>query len=703
MDHAYTQFRIAYKPLLRPPFGKSDHSSILLVPAYKHRLKTSPPITRTCRCWSDESDAILQDCFDSMTEFAENSGDVNEIAEGALGLIGKVIEEVVPTKTVRVYPNRKPWINFDVNTALTIRKTAFKTGDTTEIKDARYNLRKVIKAAKRDYGKKIEAQLSSNDPRRMWKGLHTITDFKETSSCTADTSVSLPDELNSFYARFEVSQTSLLERTYSEDADNTASALVITEEDVRVVFKRINIRKAAGSDGLPGRVFKVCADQLAGVFTNIFNLSLSTGIVPACFKSSVIIPVQKKSKVTYPNDWRPVALTPIVSKCFEKLIKVLICRMLPPALDPHQFAYRKNKSTDDAIATALHLALAHLDKRNTYVRMLFVDYSSAFNTIVPSRLDRKLRDLGIDPSLCNWILDFLTDRKQVVKMGPKISAPLTISTGAPQGCVLSPLLYSLYTHDCVATHGSNTVIKFADDTTVMGLITDGDETAYRSEVDCLAQNSQDNNLILNTDKTKELVVDFRKKRQIQHPISINGSAVERVHSIKFLGVHITRDLTWEEHTNQVVKKAQRRLFHLRRLKKFGVGPKILGAFFRGTTESILTGCITAWYGNCTAQSRKMLQRVVRTAERISGCELPSIQETYKARCVRKALRIIGDPSHPNQKLFELLPSGRRYQSLRAKTQRMTSSFFPQAVRLLEKHTTPQPSTRTPQQQTVVTF
>ena len=72
-----------------------------------------------------------------------------------------------------------------------------------------------------------------------------------------------------------------------------------------------------------------------------------------------------------------------------------------------------------------------------------------------------------------------------------------------------------------------------------------------------------NNLILNTNKTKELVVDFRRRRQIQHPFSINGSAVERVHSTNFLGVHITRDLTWEEHTNQVVKKAQRRLFHLR--------------------------------------------------------------------------------------------------------------------------------------------
>ena len=102
----------------------------------------------------------------------------------------------------------------------------------------------MIKAPKRDYGKKIESQLSSNDQRRMWKGLHTVTNFRETPSCTADYSDSLPDKLNSFYARFEVSHTSLLERTYS--ADDTASALIITEEDERVVFKRINIRKAAG-------------------------------------------------------------------------------------------------------------------------------------------------------------------------------------------------------------------------------------------------------------------------------------------------------------------------------------------------------------------------------------------------------------------------------------------------------------------------
>ncbi len=182
------------------------------------------------------------------------------------------------------------------------------------------------------------------------------------------------------------------------------------------------------------------------------------------------------------NDWRPVALTPILSKCFEKLVRDYICSVLPASLDPLQFAYRSNRSTDDAIAFTLHTALSHLENKNTYVRMLFVDYSSAFNTIVPATLVAKLQTLGLNRSLCNWILDFLTGRSQVVRMGNNTSSPLILNTGAPQGCVLSPLLYSLYTHDCTATHSSNVIVKFADDTTVIGLITDNDEMAYREEV-----------------------------------------------------------------------------------------------------------------------------------------------------------------------------------------------------------------------------
>ena len=132
-------------------------------------------------------------------------------------------------------------------------------------------------------------------------------------------------------------------------------------------------------------------------------------------------------------------------------------------LDPLQFAYRLNRSTDDAVT--LHTALSNLDKRNTYVRMPFIDYRSDFNTIVPSKLITKLRNLGLDTSLCNWILDFQTGHPQVVRVGSNTSATLILNTRAPQGGMLSLLLYSLFTHDCMASHDSNTIITFSDDTT----------------------------------------------------------------------------------------------------------------------------------------------------------------------------------------------------------------------------------------------
>jgi hypothetical protein len=107
----------------------------------------------------------------------------------------------------------------------------------------------------------------------------------------------------------------------------------------------------------------------------------------------------------------------------------------------------------------------------------------------------------------------------VVRVGNNTSTTLTLNMGSPQHCVLCPLLYSLFNHDCVAAHDSDTIITFADDTTVVGLITD-DETDYREEVRHLALWCQDN-LSLNVSKTKELIVDYRKQRAEHAPIHID--------------------------------------------------------------------------------------------------------------------------------------------------------------------------------------
>ncbi len=151
-------------------------------------------------------------------------------------------------------------------------------------------------------------------------------------------------------------------------------------------------------------------------------------------QKSVIIPVPKNSKPSCLNDYRPVALTSTVMKVFERLLKNHICSSIPATLDPLQFVYRPNRSTDDAIAQVLHSSLSHIDSKNgNYVRLL-IDYSSAFNTIVPIKLAVKLSDLGLNTSLCDWIQDFLTGRPQVVKMGQFTSNSITLNVGAPQGC-----------------------------------------------------------------------------------------------------------------------------------------------------------------------------------------------------------------------------------------------------------------------------
>jgi hypothetical protein len=119
-----------------------------------------------------------------------------------------------------------------------------------------------------------------------------------------------------------------------------------------------------------------------------------------------------------------------------------------------------------------------------------------------------------------------------------------------------------------------------------------------------------------------------------------GAVVERVESFKFLGVHITNKLSWSKHTKTVVKRVRQNLFPFWRLKIFGMGPQILKRFYSCT---ILIGCITACYGNCSAADRKALQMVVRTAQYITEAKLPANQDLYNRRCQRKPIKLSETP------------------------------------------------------------
>ncbi len=173
-------------------------------------------------------------------------------------------------------------------------------------------------------------------------------------------------------------------------------------------------------------------------------------------------------------------------KSLERLVLAYLKDITRPLLDSLQFVYRANRSVDDAVNMGQHYILQHLDKPGNYTRILYVDFRSALNTIMPDLLSDKLTQLSVPTSICQWISSFLTDRQQLVRLGKLTSRTLTISTGAPQGCVLSPLFFSLYTNDCTSKEPSVKLLKFAYDTTVIGLIKDGDKSAYKQEVEQLA-------------------------------------------------------------------------------------------------------------------------------------------------------------------------------------------------------------------------
>ncbi len=179
-------------------------------------------------------------------------------------------------------------------------------------------------------------------------------------------------------------------------------------------------------------------------------------------------------------------------------------------------------------------------------------------------------------------------------------------------------------------------------------------------------------------------MDFRRKPPALPPLTIMNSTETAVESFRFLGTTISQDLKWDNHIDSIVKKAQQRLHFLRQLRKFNLPQELLIQFYSAIIESVLCSSITVWFGSATKTDIRRLQRTVRTAERIIGAPLPSLQELYTSRVRKRAKKVTLDPSHPAHSLFVLLPSGQRYRSQHnrsqsTKTARHKNIFFPQAV------------------------
>ena len=713
LDHCYVNIKGAYKDLKLSPLGLSDHNLVFLQPKYCALVKRVKPETKFIKQWTNEAIDQLKACFETTdwNVFIESCGGcLTSLTETVTGYINFCVDSIIPVKKIKSYANNKPWMTADIYDMIKKKRQAFVSGSRVKLKEVEKELKKMIRKGKLMYKRKLEQYLSRNKVKEVWEGMKMITGYSKgkKGSGLPDASLSKANELNQFYGRFDTQDFSA-DRTNILNSleDDFSEPFTLTEDEVKSQLKKLNVKKAAGPDGISPRVLKLCADQLCSIIHTLYSLSLSKCEIPTLWKTSCIIPVPKKVNISCLNDLRPVALTSHLMKVFERLFLKKIRPLVHDFQDPLQFAYRAKIGVDDALLYLTNSVYSHLENSSSYVRIMFFDFSSAFNTIQPHLLAQKLKNMCIHPNIIKWVTHYLTDRPQYVKLQNNRSAnsshtntsrntaahitsdTITTFTGAPQGTVLSPFLFTLYTSDCRFNEPSCYLQKFSDDSAVIGCIYDKDEELYRNNVNTFVDWCDRNYLLLNVTKTKELIVDFRKSKEPMEPICIKGENVQIVSEYKYLGVTIDDKLNWSKHTSNVFKKAQSRLFFLRKLRSFNVCNRMLKMFFETVVCSVMTFALVCWGGNAARGSMNKLEKLIKKAESCVGQKLDSLESIRQNRLLGKGGKIEKDEWHPlHSILMEQKSTGRtrsRYRMPEVRTDRYRNSFLPSIIRSLNSH------------------
>ena len=307
-------------------------------------------------------------------------------------------------------------------------------------------------------------------------------------------------------------------------------------------------------DGFFPLFFKKIAVVLAPKLAVVFRLLLKSGTFPSCWRKANITPIPKgATPSTLPSEYRPISITPILSKIFERVLAKrlsLYCEKYSIISDT-QFAYRKGLGTCDALLTLTHSLQTSLDLGQES-RAVAIDFSSAFDIVNHKALIYKLQLHGIGGNLLHIFKDFLTNRTQSVSVDGAYSSSLPVVSGVPQGSVLGPLFFIIFTSD-LGINLENHLISYADDTTLFSSVR---SPCNRSEV--AASLNRDLTKItywcqlwgmkLNAKKTQSLIFSRSRTVDPPHPsLVLAGVVIEEVDNMRLLGVTLDSKLTFEKH------------------------------------------------------------------------------------------------------------------------------------------------------------
>ena len=471
--------------------------------------------------------------------------------------------------------------------------------------------------------------------------------------------------------------------------------IVVTEQSVARKLREVSTSRASGPDDIPNWVLKEYADILAVPIADILNASFSEVSVPRVWKLADVPPLPKAPIVSdFNKDLRPISLTSTMSKIAESFV---IEKALKPVvlshIDPGQFGFIPGSSTTFALISMFHHWLRATDGTGASVRTALLDFRKAFDLVDHNILVGKLHTLGVKPTAINWIIDFLKDRKQRVKLNGVYSDWLNVPAGVPQGTRLGPWLFLVLINDLRLPDGSFAMWKFADDTTVSEIVPPSNQSTLQHVVDFISTWSQENHLQLNPSKCKELQSCFKRSPPTHPPVELDGLAFETVNSAKVLGVTIRDDFKWNDHVLNVTSKAAKRLYLLSQLKRAGICASDLVLFYCSTIRSVLEYACQVFHSSLPYYLSEELERIQKRALRIifpyasynSALKEAGIPSLYDRRASLSSDLFNDIVLDINHKLAGLLPpkavhhrqlrSNRKFIVPVCKTDRLKKSFI----------------------------
>lgn len=607
----------------------SDHSPVLISLNSDILCKEKLPSLCNRRTdWTLFREILSESIGDSLP--LKTPEDVNFAAER----IAHLIQNAAWQSTPSISQNKDIYqLPTDIKRLIEYKRRLRRTWQTTRLPSDKNRLNRVTKQLQRQLQtykntsiKKYLEELSptENTDYSLWKATRKIKQPKERippiRTESGNWARSDLEKCNEFASHFsnifqpfpaEISEIeeaeiySYLEKPHQMDLPMKLFKI----SEVSKAIQDLNPKKSPGYDLITGQVLKQLNNQIIRHITQIFNAILRLEVFPDSWKVAQIILIQKPGKPAEElTSYRPISLLPIISKLFEKLFlnrfqPILERNMLIPT---HQFGFRNQHSTIEQVHRVADVIRTDLESKR-YCSAAFLDITQAFDKVWHTGLLYKLKQ-RIPPQFYQIIKSYMDNRFFQIKLGESISNLHPITSGVPQGSVLGPVLYVLFTSDLPTTNYTTTA-TFADDTVILASHSDATEASNRLQRGLNEIQTWQKKWRLKTNETKSTHVTFTMRRATCPPVTFNNNQLPQSEDAKYLGMHLDRRLTWRKHI--WTKRKQLRLKYnklhwlLGRKSQLSLENKIL--IYKTILKPIWTYGIQLW-GSASTSNIEILQR-----------------------------------------------------------------------------------------------